>query len=92
MELGLKNVKVEAVRVEEIDSPPFDMITSRAVTNTKLLLELTNRLRDTDTQYLLYKGSRVFNEIEDVSGYQLGYDILQKNRRNYLYIKSVNVA
>ncbi len=91
-ELELKNVKVEAVRVEEIDATPFGMITSRAVTNTKLLLELTKNLRDSATQYLLYKGSRVFDEIDDVSAYQLGYDILQKNRRNYLYIKSVHVA
>lgn len=91
-ELELKNVKVEAVRVEEIDATPFGMITSRAVTNTKLLLELTKNLRDSATQYLLYKGSRVFDEIDDVSAYQLGYDILQKNRRNYLHIKSVHVA
>ncbi|MDD5406622.1 MAG: 16S rRNA (guanine(527)-N(7))-methyltransferase RsmG [Sulfurovaceae bacterium] len=92
IELGLKNVKVEAKRVEEITEMSFDMITSRAVTNTKFLLHLTHGLRDADTQYLLYKGSRVFDEIEDVSGCQLDYDILQKNRRNYLYIKSVHVA
>jgi 16S rRNA (guanine527-N7)-methyltransferase len=92
MELELKNVKVEAKRVEELDEMPFDLITSRAVTNTKFLLGLTDKLRNVNTQYLLYKGSRVFDEIEDVSGCQLDYDILQKNRRNYLYIKSVNVA
>ncbi|MGW8168979.1 MAG: 16S rRNA (guanine(527)-N(7))-methyltransferase RsmG [Sulfurovaceae bacterium] len=92
MELELKNVKVEAVRVEEIDSMPFDMITSRAVTNTNFLLQLTDKLRNADTEYLLYKGSKVFDEIDDVSIYQLCYDILQKNRRNYLYIKSVYVA
>ena len=44
----------------------FDLISSRAVTNTKLLLELTSKISDGDTEYLFYKGSRVFNEIEDV--------------------------
>jgi len=92
MELGLENVKVEAVRVEELNVKPFDMITSRAVTNTNFLLELTNKVRDSHTQYLLYKGSKVFDEINEASTYQLCYDILQKNRRNYLYIKSVDVA
>lgn len=92
MELGLENVKVEAVRVEELDAIPFDMITSRAVTNTNFLLKLTDKVRDRHTQYLLYKGGKVFDEINEVSTYQLCYDILQKNRRNYLYIKSVNVV
>ncbi|MBN2721439.1 MAG: 16S rRNA (guanine(527)-N(7))-methyltransferase RsmG [Campylobacterales bacterium] len=92
MELGLENVRVEAVRVEDLDAKPFDMITSRAVTNTNFLLKLTDKVRDNHTQYLLYKGSKVFDEINEASTYQLCYDILQKNRRNYLYIKSVNVA
>ena len=92
MELGLENVKVEAVRVEELNARPFDMITSRAVTNTNFLLKLTDKVRDSHTQYLLYKGSKVFDEIDEASTYQLCYDILQKNRRNYLYIKSINVA
>ncbi len=92
MELGLENVKVEASRVEELNARPFDMITSRAVTNTNFLLKLTDKVRDSHTQYLLYKGSKVFDEINEASTYQLCYDILQKNRRNYLYIKSINVA
>ncbi len=92
MELGLENVKVEAVRVEELNAKPFDMITSRAVTNTNFLLKLTDKVRDSHTEYLLYKGSKVFDEINEASTYQLCYDILQKNRRNYLYIKSVDVA
>ncbi|AKF24267.1 16S rRNA methyltransferase [Sulfurovum lithotrophicum] len=87
MDLGLKNVKVEAKRVESVEHEAFDMISSRAVTNTKLLLDLTSRISDEHTEYLFYKGSRVFDEIAQVEG-QMSYDIIQKNQRNYLYIKN----
>ena len=86
IDLELPNVKVEAKRVENVEHEAFDLISSRAVTNTKLLLELTKDISNKETQYLFYKGSRVFDEIEDVQ-HQLDYDIVQKNQRNYLYIK-----
>jgi 16S rRNA (guanine527-N7)-methyltransferase len=87
IDLELANVSVEAKRVEFVEHEPFEMISSRAVTNTKLLLDLTEAISDEKTEYLFYKGSRVFDEIEDVQ-HQLDYDIVQKNQRNYLYIKS----
>ncbi len=87
MDLELKNVKVEAKRVEQLKCSAFELISSRAVTNTKLLLDLTKDISNKETKYLFYKGSRVFDEIEDVQQ-QLDYDIVQKNQRNYLYIKS----
>ena len=87
IDLALTNVKVEAKRVEFVEHDAFALITSRAVTNTRLLLDLTKEISDAKTQYLFYKGSRVFDEIEDVQ-HQLDYDIVQKNQRNYLYIKS----
>lgn len=87
IDLEIYNVKVEAKRVEFVEHAPFELITSRAVTNTKLLLDLTQKISDTKTEYLFYKGSRVFDEMEDVQ-HQLDYDIVQKNQRNYLYIKS----
>ncbi len=86
IDLELPNVKVEAKRVEKVEHEAFDLISSRAVTNTKLLLELTKNIASSETKYLFYKGSRVFDEIEDVQ-HQLSYDIVQKNQRNYLYIK-----
>jgi len=86
IDIGLKNVKVEAKRVEKVVHAPFDLISSRAVTNTRLLLDLTKKVSDAHTSYLFYKGSRVFDELEDVQ-HQLDYDIVQKNQRNYLYIK-----
>ncbi|MEY3002607.1 MAG: hypothetical protein RLZZ428_982 [Pseudomonadota bacterium] len=87
IELGLSNVIVEAQRVETVVHVPFGLISSRAVTNTKLLLSLTKQISDAQTEYLFYKVSRVFDEIEDVQ-HQLRYDIVQKNQRNYLYIKN----
>ena len=86
IDLVLPNVVVEAKRVEKVIHNAFDMISSRAVTNTRLLLDLTQNISDDKTEYLFYKGSRVFDEIEDVQ-HQLSYDIVQKNQRNYLYIK-----
>ena len=87
IDLQLSNVSVEAKRVEKVQHDAFDLISSRAVTNTKLLLDLTSKISDGHTEYLFYKGSRVFDEIEDVQ-HQLRYDIVQKNQRNYLYIKN----
>ena len=86
IDLELANVSVEAKRVEKVDHEPFEMISSRAVTNTKLLLDLTKEISESKTEYLFYKGSRVFDEVSDVQQ-QLDYDIVQKNQRNYLYIK-----
>lgn len=86
LDQDLENVKVEAKRVETIVHAPFDMISSRAVTDTKLLLELTRQVSDPYTDYLFYKGSRVFEEVEALH-HQLDYDIVQNNQRNYLYIK-----
>jgi len=90
--LGLLNVTIAAKRVEELGSVCFDLITSRAVTNTKLLLDITKDQRGTNTKYLLYKGSLVLDEISDISDCELKYDIFTKNKRNYLYIKSVHVV
>jgi len=87
MDLELENVTVEGKRVEAVEHAPFELVTSRAVTNTRLLLELTEKVSDEKTAYLFYKGARVFDEIGEVR-HQLIYDIVQKNRRNYLYIKS----
>lgn len=86
IDLKLSNVTVEAKRVENIAHESFGLISSRAVTNTKVLLDLTTHIRSALTEYLFYKGSRLLDELEDVQ-HQLRYDIVQKNQRNYLYIK-----
>ena len=86
MELELSNVEVVKMRVEEYNSEPFGLISSRAVTDTKMLLELTSHLQDEKTEFLFYKGEQLFSELESVEA-TLNYDIIEKNQRNYLYIK-----
>jgi len=87
MELGLDNIEVVKKRVEDYHkAKSFDLISSRAVTNTKMLLRLTEHLRDDDTRLLFYKGEQLFSELELVDS-PIYYDIIEKNQRNYLYIK-----
>lgn len=86
IELGAKNISVAKMRVEDFTHKPFDLITSRAVTDTSLLLSLTKHLSGSYTGYLFYKGERVFDEIEAAS-HQLKYDIVSRDKRNYLWIK-----
>lgn len=86
IDLELDNVTPQGKRVEELIEKPFELITSRAVTNTKLLLSLTANISDEKSRYLFYKGERVFDEMRDIENNML-YDIIEKNRRNYLYIK-----
>jgi 16S rRNA (guanine527-N7)-methyltransferase len=85
--LKLENVFIEQKRVEDLQPDRFDIITSRAVTNTPLLLELTSHLKDEKTQYLFYKGSVCEEEIKDaqIQNYQI---IKVGEHRNYLYMKN----
>ena len=82
--LKLENVTVVHKRVEEVNPTSFELITSRAVTDTSLLLSLTNHLRDSQTEYLFYKGSSVEEEIKDIENYEL---IKRGDTRHYFYIK-----
>ncbi len=86
MELELSNVTVVKKRVEAYQHEPFGLISSRAVTNTQMLLSLTQHLQNSTTHYLFYKGEQLFDELKDVTR-EMDYDIIQKNKRNYLYIK-----
>jgi len=82
--LKLKNVKVETKRVEDLEATKVDLITSRAVTDTKLLMELSKEFIRKDTLILFYKGSSVEEEIDE----SLDYRIIQRDNRRYLLIKS----
>lgn len=89
MELELSNVVVVKKRVEDYADEPFDLISSRAVTDTKMLLALTRHLQSKETHYLFYKGEQVFSELESIES-DLNYEIIEKNQRNYLYIKGLS--
>ncbi|RBQ29895.1 16S rRNA (guanine(527)-N(7))-methyltransferase RsmG [Aliarcobacter vitoriensis] len=84
--LGLQNLTIIQKRAEDVEDIKVDLITSRAVTNTKLLLEITVNMQKSDTSYLFYKGSMLESELEiaKINNYQ----IVSRNDRNYLYIKA----
>ena len=84
-DLGLTNVTVVKKRVEQMEPKVFDMITSRAVTETKMLLKLSENFRDEKTQFLFYKGEKVFDEVED--GVQnMAHKIIETKNRHYLLL------
>jgi len=86
--LRLDNVTVIESRAEDVhDEVVYDLITSRAVTNTKLLLDITSNISDEKTKYLFYKGSLASEEIEEANVNNCEV-ISVGEHRNYVYIKN----
>lgn len=85
-DLGLDNVTVEAKRVEELSPKIMDLITSRAVTETQMLTELSRPFAAKGTQLLFYKGEKVFDEVE--MDKTTDYKIIQTQKRHYLLIET----
>ena len=83
-DLGLENVKVIKKRVEEMEPQVFDLITSRAVTDTKMLLDLSQNFRDEHSKLLFYKGEKVFDEID--ADIPVQYKIIETKNRHYLLL------
>ena len=81
-DLGLKNVKVVKKRVEEMESKIFELVTSRAVTDTKMLLKLSENFRDENSKLLFYKGERVYDEVDE----NLNHKVIKTKNRHYLLI------
>lgn len=86
--LDLKNVEVICNRVENINEIQPSLITSRAVTNTALLLDLTQEICNENTSFLFYKGSMLQTELEEAK--IKNYKIINVKDRNYLYVKGKN--
>jgi len=80
---GLDRVIVQNKRVEDIQLQKIDLITSRAVTNTKKLIDLSRNFVYKKSLYLFYKGENVQNEISDLKNYQ----IFTQDKRQYLLFK-----
>ncbi|MCT7576335.1 16S rRNA (guanine(527)-N(7))-methyltransferase RsmG [Aliarcobacter butzleri] len=85
--LKLDNLVVLCNRVEEVKDLQVDLITSRAVTNTSLLLDITKNIKKLNSSYLFYKGSMLESELENAK--VNNYKIVNKKDRNYLYIKGL---
>jgi len=81
-DLNLENVTVVKKRVEEMEPKIFELITSRAVTDTKMLLELSKAFRDENSKLLFYKGERVFDEVLEIQNHK----IIERENRHYLLL------
>jgi len=88
-ELELTNVTVEASRVENLEIKLYDLITSRAVTDTKTLIEWSRPFIGENTQMLFYKGEQVFEEIKGLESCK--YELISRDQRNYLWIQELRV-
>lgn len=86
-ELQLANVTVEASRVDDLEVKPYDLITSRAVTDTKMLIEWSRPFIGENTQMLFYKGEQVFEEVKGLESCK--YELISRDQRNYLWIKQI---
>ncbi len=86
--LELKNVEVSTNRVEKVVPFKVDLISSRAVTNTKMLISLCKGFINSQTLLLFYKGELVQEEIEGLKN----CEIHQKGKRNYLIMKDVDAC
>lgn len=81
-DLGLDNVRVIQKRVQDIPHEIFELVTSRAVTNTDMLLSLSENFRDENSKLLFYKGERVYNEISS----EIKHKVIKTKNRHYLLI------
>lgn len=86
-DLNLSNVTVVKKRVEQMEGQHFELITSRAVTDTKMLLQLSENFRDSSSTLLFYKGEKVFEEVDET----MPHKIIQTsdsnaNKRHYLLL------
>ena len=88
--LKLDNVFILGKKIELCDNLEADLITSRAVTNTALLMELTkNIIKKSNSAYLFYKGSLYEDEIK-IFKTRAFKVVPGKNNRNYLYVRNYN--
>lgn len=84
-DLELQNVTVVKKKVEQMEPKIFDMITSRAVTDTKMLLELSQNFYDSKTKFLFYKGEKVFDEVADTMQ-KMQHKVIERDNRHYLLL------
>lgn len=86
-DLGLNNVTVVKKRVEEMPKEIFELITSRAVTDTAMLLKLSEGFRDESSRLLFYKGEKVYDEV----GETLKHEVIKTKNRHYLLIQGASL-
>ncbi len=82
---GLQNVDIITSRIEDMEPFEADLITSRAVAKTSFLLDLAKEFIGENTELLFYKGENVYEEVSE----DMDYEIINRGRRNYLWIKGL---
>ena len=82
--MKLKNVTIHHEKIENASKFRADLITSRAVMKTDKLLEISKDFYDEDTEFLLYKGSSVENELAGLNA-----KIHTRNNRRYVHLKGI---
>ncbi|MBN2896639.1 MAG: 16S rRNA (guanine(527)-N(7))-methyltransferase RsmG [Campylobacterales bacterium] len=82
-DLGLEHVTVANCRVEALEPEPFDLVTSRAVTDTGVLLRLSEPFCTAGTLLLFYKGEKVYDELPPT----LPHRVIKAENRHYLLIE-----
>ncbi len=85
-DVPLNNVTVVRSKIEALPPQRFDLITSRAVSETNILLEMSKNFRDEKSYLLFYKGERVYDEIDP----SLQAQIIKRAKRHYLLIKDIH--
>ncbi|WP_442867979.1 16S rRNA (guanine(527)-N(7))-methyltransferase RsmG [Campylobacter sp. VBCF_06 NA8] len=90
--LGLKNVEIHREKIENSLKFRADLITSRAVMKTKNLVEICDGFYDSNTHFLLYKGSNVDDEITEFRVKFTGAktQVFNEENRNYLLISEIS--
>ncbi|MDR2342078.1 MAG: 16S rRNA (guanine(527)-N(7))-methyltransferase RsmG [Campylobacteraceae bacterium] len=87
-ELNISNINIKTKRIEEDNSKVVDLITSRAVCDTALLIKLSKGFYDKNTIMLFYKGQRADEEILNLTNVK----IFSRQKRKYIFIKGLDGA
>lgn len=88
-ELGLENVSVAKEKIEHFKLKfKAQLITSRALMSAPELVRLCDGFFDENTLFLLYKGSKVYDELKSFAE----YEIAEFDKRKYVLIKAKNLS
>lgn len=84
--LKLKNIDIISQRVEKVKAFKVDLICSRAVTKTDVLIDICKDFISEETILLFYKGSSVDEELSNIKNYEMH----NRGKRNYLILKDID--
>ncbi len=88
-ELGLENVSVVKEKIERFKLKfKAQLITSRALMSAPELVGLCDGFFDENTLFLLYKGSKVYDELKGFAK----YEITEFDKRKYVLINAKNLS